>query len=147
MSNATWLPAIRSGSLALPAQIETARGYLPTLERMTGEGFSTYCLWHYRSDTEFELPEHLENYLQAAGSAEAMTLELRETHEDGTYSHWVLGREEPTGEPSETITWDGHEIRVHPEEVWTADQAAALFEQYSAQRTIPGWVHRRLTDI
>ncbi len=108
---------------------------------------TTYVLWHYPSNEEFAHPKSLTNYLQCAGTAERMTLELRATHDNGEYTHWILGREPITDNETEEIVWDHGSTMVHPEEVWTAEQAAPLFEQYAHQRTIPNWVHRRALDI
>lgn len=148
MSSQAWLPAICSNeNLYYPAQIEQGRGYLGSLSRMDAEKFFSFCLWHYAEGSEFVAPTSLANYLQTAGSADRLTVELRETGADGSHTHWVLGRAAVTGTESEAVAWNGRTTHVHPEEVWTAEQAAPLFEQYSAERTVPDWVNRRVLDL
>lgn len=148
MSPVEWLPAATiNGELSVQAKIEMEYGFLPGMQRMQPGKTATYVLWHYPADQEFSHPEYLDNYLQRAGTAECMTVELRVTHEDGTYTHWVLGREPLTGSETERVVWDTGQTMVHPEEVWTAEQAAPLFEQYARERTVPDWDHRRELDI
>lgn len=145
----SWEPAVTlNDDIKLQAVIELQRGFLDPLSRMRRGGSETYALWHY-PEGQFETyaRQSLSNYLQCAGTASAMSVELRQTHDDGTHTHWTLGRSAPTGSASETIEFHGHALQVHPEEVWTAEQAAPLFEQYAATRTIPDDVHRRVMDI
>ena len=136
-----------NGSTHQPALLEEMVGYERPLQSLDAVTNFAYCLWHYPAGQEFAHPEYLDNYLQCAGTAECMTVELRVTHEDGTYTHWVLGRGPLTGGETERVVWDTGQTMVHPEEVWTAEQAAPLFEQYARERTVPDWVHRRELDI
>jgi hypothetical protein len=79
-------------------------------------------------------------YIQCAGSAERMTVEVRRLA-GGTYEHFVVGRG-PNGENrgiEETIDWDGVKTLVAPNEVFSAEEAAELFHSY--YRT--GWVPSR----
>lgn len=83
------------------------------------------------------------NYIQCAGSTEAMTLEVRVTKPDKTYVHYVVARE-PVADPDEwvTITWDNgnpsvYECRLHPEEVFTGEQATTVFRDYIERDTLP----------
>ena len=148
MSSVEWLPAATiDGELSVQAKIEMEYGFLPGMQRMQPGKTTTYVLWHYPADQEFAHPESLDNYLQRAGTAECMTVECRVTHEDGSHTHWVLGRGPLTGGESERVVWDTGQTMVHPEEVWTAEQAAPLFEQYARERSVPDWVHRRELDI
>src|SRR5260370_26113820 len=85
-------------------------------------------------------------YIQCAGSAERMTVEVRRLA-GGTYEHFVVGRG-PNGENhgiEETIAGDGVKTLVAPNEVFTAEEGADLF--HSSNQT--GWVRpgyvRRLT--
>lgn len=148
MTSTGWEPAVTiDGKTSYQAGIHVDFGFQQPLARMGPAGATTLVLWHYPADQEFAHPESLDNYLQCAGTAECMTLELRVTHEDGSHTHWVLGRGPLTGGESERVVWDTGQAMVHPEEVWTAEQAAPLFEQYARERTVPDWVHRRELDI
>ncbi|RMB61728.1 NTP pyrophosphohydrolase [Tessaracoccus antarcticus] len=84
-----------------------------------------------------------EEYLQCAGSAGALTVELR-AKASGDHEHWVLATAPITGEPNHTISWDeDFSTEVHAEEVFTAHEAAPLFEEYYRTGTVPDSVPRR----
>lgn len=122
-----------------------ALDYRRPLARMDGKRLFAYSLWHYPDDVQFEKvkTDDIEEYLQCAGSAEAMTVEVREDDGADGYAQYVLAREPVTGEPSEEISWDAYSTLVHPEEVFTAEQATALFECYFDTGQIPADVPRR----
>ena len=148
MTPVDWIPAATiNGITSYQAGLDMDFGFLHGLKRMKHGAVTMYVLWHYPSTEEFAHPESLDNYLQCAGITECMTLELRVTHDDGSHIHWVLGRGPLTGVETERVVWDAGQAMVHPEEVWTAEQAAPLFEQYARERTVPDWVHRRELDI
>ena len=81
-------------------------------------------------------------YIQCAGSTRAMTIEIRLTHQDGSYQHWVVARE-PVADPDKwvSIEWEGplgsFAIHVHPEEVFTGEQAVPVFHDYIVGGTLP----------
>ncbi|WP_296137108.1 hypothetical protein [uncultured Tessaracoccus sp.] len=148
MSSDEWAPGVTiNGSTSYQAKREMEYGFLDPLQRMNGDKLYSYVLWHYPADEEFSHPDFLTDYLQCAGTAERLTVELRTTHPDGTHTHWTLGHATPTGTANEPIHWNGNTTTVHPQEVWTAEQAAPLFEQYATHRTIPDHVHRRELDL
>ena len=82
----------------------------------------------------------LSNYMQCGGSTQAMTVEVRVTQEDGSYEHYVVARK-PVADPDAwtTITWVGNRmpVQVHPEEVFTGEQAAPIFRAYIEDSVIP----------
>lgn len=124
-------------------------GVLRALTRLNATTFYAYSIWHYPDGIDFYkvVYDEIEEYLQTAGSAERMTVEVREKDPDGGYVQYVLATEPITGEPSETIVWDGHSTQVHPEEVFTAEQAAPLFEEYFKTGRISQRVPRRELDL
>ena len=81
-------------------------------------------------------------YIQCAGSTRAMSVEIRVSGEDGSYQHWVVARE-PVADPDKWvhIEWEKDEdsftIHVHPEEVFTGEQAAPVFRDYIVGGTLP----------
>ncbi|MBF0940811.1 MAG: NTP pyrophosphohydrolase [Schaalia georgiae] len=92
-------------------------------------------------------------YIQCAGSTRAMTIEIRLTHQDGSYQHWAVARE-PVTDPDKwvDIEWDTSAdhpstTRVHPEEVFTGDQAALVFHDYIVDGTLPPTELLRPIDI
>ena len=72
-----------------------------------------------------------------------MSVEIRLTHPDGSYQHWAVARE-PVADPDKwvDIEWDTSADKpsttpVHPEEVFTGDQAAPVFRDYIVGGTLP----------
>ncbi|MFT3798346.1 hypothetical protein [Microbacterium sp.] len=119
-----------------------------SLNQMDGTSFWAYSLW--RAPEGADLLEDIpfsEDYIQCAGSASALTVELRVVDADGVAHQYVIGTPgtTPTGEPSETIPWDDgrRSTRVYPNEVFTADEAADIFYAYFLTNTIPDTYQRR----
>ncbi|WP_371177041.1 NTP pyrophosphohydrolase [Buchananella felis] len=86
---------------------------------------------------------HRDNYMQCAGSNAAMTVEVRVTHPDRSFEHYVVARE-PVRDPNAwtTITWDNGSPelcvwRLHQEEVFTGEQAAKVFRDYIEHDQLP----------
>ena len=100
-----------------------------------------------------DAPEGHPAYIQCAGSTRAMTIEIRLTHPDGSYQHWAVARE-PVADPDKwvDIEWNTSAdkpstTRVHPEEVFTGDQAAPVFRDYIAGGILPPAELLRPLDI
>ena len=127
------------------ASLEATFGFEWFLGRMDGVKTFAYNLWHYPDGLDYEDVDReaeSEEYLQCAGSAAALTVELRERSGDG-YDHWVLATAPVTGERDHTITWDeDFSTQVHAEEVFTSSEAAPLFEEYYRTGSIPDSVPR-----
>ena len=92
-------------------------------------------------------------YIQCGGSTEAMTIEIRVTHEDDSYEQYAVARE-PVTDPEAwvTVSWDngGPEpftIQVHPEEVFTGEQAAPVFRAYIEHDALPPAALLRRIDV
>lgn len=82
-------------------------------------------------------------YIQCGGSTEAMTVEIRVTHEDDSYEQYAVARE-PVADPQAwaTVSWDNgcpepFSVQVHPEEVFTGEQAVPVFRAYIEDGTLP----------
>ena len=65
-----------------------------------------------------------------------MTIEIRVTHDDDSYEQYAVARE-PVADPEAwtTVSWDNGNpepftIQVHPEEVFTGEQAVPVFRAY-----------------
>lgn len=84
-------------------------------------------------------------WLQTAGTAERLTVELKRREDDGSYRQYVLGR--PAGESeseiSEIIQFGDHQVSVLPSEVLTADDAVDIFQFYYENGTVPPTWHLR----
>ena len=101
-------------------------------------------LWKLPSGIPFErvdLTEWPQEYIQAAGSVKAMTLELRRLEQERQDpAHFVVGRAGSNGLalPTEVvIPWDGCEARVAPSEVFSASEAAEVFASYYETGQLP----------
>lgn len=72
-------------------------------------------------------------YVQAAGRDDRLTVEWRRS-EPGGPRHYVVGQPGVTadhsGQPPETVRWAEHSTQVYPHEVFTPDQAFAVFKEY-----------------
>ena len=119
-----------------------------SLNRMNGKSFWAFSMW--RAPEGADLLDRIpfsEDYIQCAGSAEALTVEVRTVDADGTAHQYVIGKPgtTPTGEPSEIIPWDDgrRSTRVYPNEVFTADEAADIFYAYFLTDTVPDTYQRR----
>lgn len=80
-------------------------------------------------------------FLQAAGTAGAMTIEWRRMEQDGTERLYTVGHGGPRdGEPPVTINFLDGTARalVYPDEVFTADEAGEIFVHYFHTLTVPG---------
>ena len=69
--------------------------------------------------------------MQAAGSADAMTVEVRLPGPDGASHLYTVGRPEPAEATTILIPIsDDRAVRVFSNEVFTADEAAVIFYTY-----------------
>lgn len=94
-----------------------------------------YSLWRAPEGADLldSIPTSSE-YIQCAGTADALAIEVRHLDPDGTAHQYAVGKPGTvsTGEPTETIHYDDgrHSVTVHPNEVFTADEAAVVFYTY-----------------
>jgi hypothetical protein len=98
---------------------------------------------YYEDLSDDEKTAMSESYIQAAGSAQAMSVELRFLI-DGVHRLFVIGRPGPRyGEPAVEIPFFGgkHSLTVYSEEVFTADDAAQLFFEWATNGDIDHTKH------
>ncbi len=106
-----------------------------SLNRMNASTFWAYSLWRAPEGADLldSIPFN-DEYIQCAGTAEAMAIEVRYVDPDGTAHQYAVGKPggDHTGDPTEEIHWDEgrHSVFVHPNEVFTADEAAVIFYTY-----------------
>ena len=90
---------------------------------------------------------NINEYLQAAGTAEQMTIEVQERDSDGRIRHYILGHGpvEP-GESEIVIAWEGgaHHVTISASEAFGLEEAARIFQHYFETGTVPVDVSRRL---
>jgi hypothetical protein len=92
---------------------------------------------------------HPKEWVQTAGTAERLTVEVKRREADGAYRQYVVGRPSAAGEPSasEPIRFGEHEVSVRPSEVLSAADAVGLFQHYYEHASIPeGWNLRELPE-
>jgi hypothetical protein len=110
------------------------------LGRLDGSKLFSLLLWKLppgKSLDETKPRRDSTEYIQCAGSADRMTVEVRRVT-GGNAEHFVVGHG-PNGENrgiEETIDWDGVATVIAPNEVFSAEGAAELF--FSYYRT--GWL-------
>jgi hypothetical protein len=88
--------------------------------------------------------DSVRNYLQAAGGADGMTIEIRED-KGPSVRHLVLGRGASSGETTAetTLRWKGQENSLFENEVFNSIQAWSVFDRYFARPMLPdGLTHR-----
>ncbi|MBM6978096.1 MAG: NTP pyrophosphohydrolase [Actinomyces succiniciruminis] len=99
-------------------------------------------------------PEQM-RYMQAAGSNRALTIEARVPDPDGGggYIHYVLARE-PVADLDRwvSLSWDNgsaelYTIQLHPEEVFTGEQAVPVFRDYIINARLPDPQLLRAIDV
>ncbi|WP_327637818.1 hypothetical protein OHB24_05285 [Kribbella sp. NBC_00482] len=114
------------------------------------DGVDRYSLslWRLPTDVPFDrvdLAAWPQQYVQAAGSADGMTVEVRRPGEPGR-RHFVVGRAvaDNSGPAAEVvIPWDGCEARVYSYEVLSAAEAAEVFVQYYDNGQVPDTLRLR----
>lgn len=125
---------------------------LATLSNMNGDSFFAWQLWelpegarHHDVDVA-TLDQH--TYIQSAGSADAMSVEVRAVDDKGDLHQLIVGRPGPReGEPDVTITFAENTHHVFEPEVFNATEAAGIFQQYFLDGTIPAQYVTREFDM
>lgn len=82
----------------------------------------------------FELPDG--SYVQCRGRKTALTVEARECRPDGSFTHWVFGRGDLTGQPG----WVGpreNRVQLDTSQVLTLRDARLIIRQFLETRTFP----------
>lgn len=123
-----------------------------SLNQLDGVKSWAYSLW--RAPEGADLLEEIpfsEEYMQAAGTSEAMTVEVRLLDAGGVARQYTLGKQSEgelsAGQPTETISWDDgrRSTKVYPHEVFTADEAAEIFYAFFlTDKVADGYLLREL---
>ena len=122
-----------------------------TLARLDGTKFYSLLLWKLPPDKSLDdvsPDEDANEYIQCAGSADRMTVEVRRL-KGGTYEQFVVGRTPNSENPGkeETIHWEEVDTVVAPNEIFSADEAAELFRSYYTTGWVPSIYVLRLLSI
>lgn len=122
------------------------------LNRLNGMSSWGYSMWRAPEGADLldDIPLS-DEYLQSAGSADALTIEMRVIDDEGVAHQYAVGKPgtEQTGEPTEVIRWDEgrRSTSVHPDEVFTADEAADVFYAYFLTDEVPETLTLRELDL
>ncbi len=103
------------------------------LALLDGSERYTYIIWRaLNPEKGFVTPHDMtDTFIQAAGSAEAMTVEVRILGPDGEHNLYTVGRPEvPDGTTTLIPINDKRAVRVFSNEVFAADEAAVIFYTY-----------------
>ncbi|WIE60924.1 hypothetical protein DEI97_014370 [Curtobacterium sp. MCLR17_032] len=149
MSNSSVSSILQDTFRPMPDQVRRRLGLLDNDEQFA------WLIWWCPDDADWMFnPKPAEeqysgSYLQAGGTAEKMSVELRRREDDGEYRFYIVGRDHDLSEPlTETIDVQAaHEPR-HPAELFTADQAAPVFMHYVEHQTVPdGYTLRLIANM
>lgn len=97
-------------------------------------------------NNSFYILEH-ENgdYIQCGGCKKACCVELRRYEKDGTYKHYIIGRDIGTDSPA-VIEMSGGAVNVRERDVLSHWEAIDLFKSFFAGEPLPsGYSLRELT--
>ena len=116
------------------------------LNQADGKRRYTYSIW--RMTDPDDLREDDGSFLQAGGSATAMTIEVSHRAGDGRSRLATLGHPGQPTEPTTAIPINStRAVRVFANEVFTADEAATIFDAYFRTGRIPDGYTLRELDL
>lgn len=135
-----------AGELLEPS--EQIRNILP---RMDGSKLFTLLVHPVPDDFDIHVSDprpYSEEYLQCAGAADRMVVEVRRWEGDD-YGHYALAR--PGADPSGvegTVPWAEYQVTAFEHELFDAEQAIGVFEYYvENEASIPADVALRRLDL
>ncbi|MCI2959207.1 hypothetical protein MN032_16075 [Agromyces atrinae] len=116
---------------------------------LDGQDEFSWSLWKLPDDVEFpdvDLSVWPREYMQSAGSADRMVIEMRVFDADSEPHQLSIGRGGSREEdPAEPVVYGSYTLRVHPDEIFTADEATEVYYSYFQTGDIPaGFVTREL---
>ena len=87
----------------------------------------------------FTLPDN--SYVQCLGAKTCLTVEAREYHQDGSFTHWVFGRGALIGS-SERIEVSTGDVTVDASQLLSMRDARVIIRQFLEARMFPAVYHR-----
>jgi hypothetical protein len=122
-----------------------------SLHRMDGKKLYSLVMWRLPANESFEKSNpnrNAEEYLQCAGSADRVAVELRKREGTG-FAQYAIGQVRgklPSPDLSERISWAAYTVEVAQHEVFNADTAYPLFREYFLAGRLPDDVTLRGLD-
>jgi hypothetical protein len=130
---------------------EEIPGQLAAIINRLGDGeYDYYLIYPLPADAEYDQEVHPTEWLQTAGSAERLTVEIKRLDDDGVHRLYTVGRPDAADQDqeSEAVRRGGVEYAVRPAEVLTAADALTLFLHYYDHHEIPqGWHLREQSEF
>lgn len=120
------------------------------LSLLNGEGKYTYSIWRGSNPESIVVrrDDIGETFLQAAGSADAMTVEVGLVDADNNSKLYAIGRQETASDAKQLIPMsDERAIQVFSSEVFTSDEAATIFNHYYLTEAVPETYALRELDL
>lgn len=124
------------------------------LSMLDGDGNFAWSLWRSPEGVglfDIDKKRFPVEFMQSAGTADAMTIEVRFVEEGGTERQYVVGRpgSDNTGMSPATFKYlrDTRELHLFPNEVFGADEAAEIYYQYYLTDRVPAPYQLRELDI
>ncbi len=120
------------------------------LGHLDGEESLTYTIWRAPN------PESIlvrrsdvgETFIQAAGSASGMTVEVRQFGDDGETHLYTVGKPQPAGDATVLLPMSAERaVRVFENEIFTADEAAEIFTAFHGSDRVPDGFSLRELDL
>jgi hypothetical protein len=103
------------------------------LGHLDGEEKFTYSVWRASNPESIIVTpqDGGDSFIQAAGAADQMTVEVRLLGPDGAHHLYTVGRPEPADETTTLIPIsETRAVPVFSNEIFTADEAAVIFYTY-----------------
>jgi hypothetical protein len=115
------------------------------INRLGDRGYEYYSIYPLPADAGIDERIYPNEWIQTAGTAQRLTVEVKRRDPDGVHRVYTVGRGGAADEPeeSEVIQRGEHEYRVRPSEVLTAEDAIGLFQYYYDHDAVPASWHLR----
>lgn len=131
------------------------RPYAQQLARFLGllgdDGRYAFSLWPTPSDVDFDdidLVKYPIEYLQSAGSAEGLTIEIRRIEADGQPHQYAVAKGTArSGQPDFRLDYGVAYLDVFTNEVFTAEEATPVYVHYYETGELPPGLGLRKLDL
>lgn len=128
----------------IPDHIRLMPGHLD------GEESLTYTIWRAPNSESILVrrSDVGESFIQAAGSASGMTVEVRQFGDDGETHLYTVGKPHPAGDTTVLLPISAERaVRVFENEIFTADEAAEIFTAFQGPDRVPDGFTLRELDL
>lgn len=120
------------------------------LNHLDGEEMFTYVIWRAPNpEKHFVRRRDIgDTFIQAAGSASALTVEVKQLGEDGKAHLYTVGKPQPAGDSTVLVPISRERaVRVFDNELFTADEAAEIFDFFHGADKVPDSFTLRELDL